>query len=110
MNNELKKFYLRFVEKYSINNKKLEEFLNLVKEKSVFIDDTEERILYDKEIINYKENFQVDMDVILLVDIGNNDFVAFNLNENKFQLFNIVDKIFFQDVDIDKYINKLKEF
>ena len=110
MNNELKKFYLRFVEKYSINNKKLEEFLNLVKEKSVFIDDTEERILYDKEIINYKNNLQINMDIILLVDIGNNDFVAFNLNENKFQLFNIVDKIFFQDVDIDKYINKLKEF
>lgn len=110
MNNELKKFYLRFVEKYSINNKKLEEFLNLVKEKSVFIDDTEERILYDKEIINYKNNLQIDMDIILLVDIGNNDYVAFNLNENKFQLFNIVDKIFFQDVDIDKYINKLKEF
>ena len=110
MNNELIDFYLRFVEKYSINNKKLEEFLNLVKEKSVFIDDTEERILYDKEIINYKNNLQINMDIILLVDIGNNDFVAFNLNENKFQLFNIVDKIFFQDVDIDKYINKLKEF
>lgn len=110
MNNKLKDFYLSFAEKYSLCNRKLEEFLSLIKENSVFIDDTEERILYDQEIINYKEKFQVDMDVILLVDIGNNDFVAFNLNENKFQLFNIVDKVFFQDVDIDKYLNKLKEY
>ena len=110
MNNELKNFYLSVARKYSLCNSKLEEFLSLIKEKSVFIDDMEERILYDKEIINYKENFQVDLDVILLVDIGNNDFVAFNLNENKFQLFNVVDKIFFQDVDIDKYLKKLKEY
>ena len=68
----------------------------------------EERILSPKEIVNYKKNLLIDIDVILLVDIGCNDYVAFNLEQNKFKIFNIVDEIFFCNVDINKYIEILK--
>lgn len=55
------------------------------------------RALSLDEIINAKENFQVDFpkkQVIPLFDLCDNDFIVYHVNENKWSIMNITDSIF----------------
>ena len=67
---------------------------------TVFYDDKEVlRGLSNSEILNATEDLQVDLickSLLPVFDTGDNDFIVFDLSENCWYLFNIVDEVKFK--------------
>ncbi len=72
----------------------------------IFLDDY--RVLSFSEIIEPENWVGIDfnkLEIIPLIDCGNNDFIVFHFNTAKWSLFNIVDKCSFLEKDtIDELI------
>lgn len=97
------------MDKYSsINNKELQEILKYVEEEPVFLS-SEMRLLSKEEILNYKEELSVEMDnIIPLIDLYDNNFLIYNINEDVFEKINIVDETVFGKTNtIENYLNLL---
>lgn len=107
--NELEKYYLNLKEKYDIKNEQLDEILKYITDHRIFFDDTEEALLYDKEVINYKDELDIEADIIPIIDMNDNDYIVFDLISKKFQKFYIVEEMFWADANIQEYIDRLKE-
>lgn len=90
-------------------NNELKQLLKLVKEETIFFDDNK-RLLSKNEIINYKEDLNISIDIIPLIDLGDNIFLVYNPNENKFQKCDISEEILYNNIlSIEKYINQIYE-
>ena len=92
-----------------IENEELKKILEFVKEEPLFFGD-EKRLLSESEIINYKDELNIDLDedIIPLIDLYDNNFLIYNIEKNKFQIMDISNDIFWKDVDsIQKYINEI---
>ena len=96
----------------SINNNELQEILKYVGDEPVFFCNGEMRLLSKEEIINYKKELNIEMDnIIPLIDLYDNDFLIYNINENVFEKLNIVDGTIFGKINtIEKYLKSLKEY
>lgn len=95
----------------NINNNELQEILKYVEDEPVFFYD-EMRLLSKEEIINYKKELNIEMDnIIPLIDLYDNNFLIYNINENVFEKLNIVDKTIFGKINsIEEYLKLLKEY
>ena len=95
----------------SIKNKELHEILKYVKAEPIFFSEGM-RLLSEEEIINYKEELDIVFNnIIPLIDLYDNDFLIYNINETAFEKLNIVDGTFFGKTDtIKKYLELLKEY
>ena len=94
-----------------IENEELQEILKFVKEEPLFFGD-EKRLLSKSEIINYKDELNIDLneDIIPLIDLYDNNFLIYNISKNKFQMMDISDDIIWKDVDsIHNYINEIAQ-
>ena len=94
-----------------IKNEELQKILKFVEEVPIFFGE-EKRLLSKSEIVNYKEEFDIDLDVdiIPLIDLYDNNFLIYNISENKFQIMDISDDIIWKDIDsIQNYINEIAQ-
>lgn len=58
------------------------------------------RVLSQKEVLNATNDLQVDflkINIIPIIDSGDNDFICYDLGLNKWYKFNIVDQIKFKE-------------
>lgn len=95
---------------YEIDNVKLKEILKYVTKEPIFFSE-ECRLLSKDEILNYKDELNIDLEIIPLIDLYNNNFLTYNIKENKFQLLDISSNEFWKDVvSIEQYIEQLKEY
>ena len=95
----------------NIDNNELQEILKYVEEEPIFFYD-EMRLLSKEEIINYKEELNVEMDnIIPLIDLYDNDFLVYNIAENVFGKLSIDDETFFERTNsIENYLKLLREY
>ncbi len=95
----------------NIDNTELQEILKYVKDEPIFFYD-EMRLLSEDEIVNYKEELNIEMDnIIPLIDLYDNDFLIYNINENVFEKLNIEEEITFGKINsIEEYLKLLKEY
>jgi hypothetical protein len=74
--------------------------VSLIESKAVFYDDRDIlRSLSDCEILTASEDLSMDFvgkSLLPLFDIGDNDFIVFDLSENCWYLFNIADEVKFK--------------
>lgn len=94
-----------------IENEELQAILKYVKDEPLFFGE-EKRLLSKGEITNYKNEFNIDidMDIIPLIDLYDNNFLIYNIAENKFQMMDISDDTFWKDVaSIRDYINEIAQ-
>ena len=100
------------MEKYEkIENQELQELLKYVKDEPLFFGE-EKRLLSKSEIANYKNEFSIniDVDIIPLIDLYNNNFLIYNIVENKFQIVDLSDDTIWKNVDsIRDYISKIAQ-
>ena len=102
----------RYEEYREIKNEELQEILKFVTEEPIFFGD-EKRLLSKSEIINYKDELNIDLneDIIPLIDLCDNNFLIYNISKNKFQMMDISDDIIWKDVDsIHNYINEIYSY
>lgn len=93
-----------------INNQELNEIINFVKDSPVFFADNTKRLLSMEEILNYKTELNINIDIIPLVDEGDNSFLIFNKKENKFQMCDISSELCYKNIEnIKKYLELLEE-
>lgn len=70
-------------------NNELKEILKLVKEDVVFLGENK-RLLSKGEIENYKEELAITIDIIPLIDIGDNIFIVYDNSDEKFKKCNTI--------------------
>lgn len=95
-----------------IENEELQEILKYVKDEPLFFGE-EKRLLSKSEIINYKNEFNIniDVDIIPLIDLYDNNFLIYNIAENKFQMLDISDDKIWKNVDsISNYISEIAQY
>ena len=93
-----------------IENLELKTILAFVKDEPIFFDD-EKRLLSKHEILNYKVELKMDLDIIPLIDLYDNNYLIYNIQENKFQLFDISEEIIWKNVrSIISYINLIRRY
>lgn len=94
-----------------INNKELKTILNYVDNDSIFFND-DMRLLSKDEIENFEE--QCDCKIgkyIPLIDVYDNNFIVYDLDNDNFLLYNIVDEISFnKNFDIKNIIDKMNKY
>ena len=107
--------FLKNAEKTAINSenvKKVEEiystslddFLSKVvsmNSESIFIENAGRRLSF-YEILNSDDEYGTEFvseHIIPIFDLGDNDFLGFNYKENKWEIYNIVDKCVFDTKD-----------
>ena len=94
----------------NIANNELQEILKYVGDEPLFFYD-EMRLLSKDEILNYQEELNIKMDnIIPLIDLYDNNFLIYNINENVFEKMNIVDETIFDKTNtIENYLKLLQE-
>ena len=93
-----------------INNTELNEIISLVREQPIFFDNNTKRLLSMDEILNYKTELNINIEIIPLVDEGDNSFLVFNEKENKFQMCDISSELCYKNIEnIKKYLELLEE-
>lgn len=94
----------------NIANNELQEILKYVGDEPLFFYD-EMRLLSKDEILNYQEELNIKMDnIIPLIDLYDNNFLIYNINENVFEKLNIVDETIFGKTNtIENYLKLLQE-
>lgn len=96
--------------RYGKDNAELKEILTYVTKEPIFFGE-ECRLLSEDEMLNYKDELNTGLEIIPLVDLYDNDFLVYNIKENKFQLLDISSDEFWKDVvSINQYIEQLREF
>lgn len=98
-----------FDEFLKIDNKDLQKILCFVKEEPIFFG-FDKRLLSKPEIINYKNEFNINKDdIIPLVDLYDNEFLIYDIKINRFFIMDISDN-FCRDIEsIEIYINLLSD-
>lgn len=93
-----------------IKNEEVQKILKYVKNEPIFFGDNM-RLLSEEEIINYKRELGLEIDNILpLIDLNDNNFLIYKLDENTFEKLNIVDGTFFCKIDsIENYLDLLAQ-
>ena len=90
-------------------NNELKEILKLVKEDVVFLGENK-RLLSKGEIENYKEELAITIDIIPLIDLGDNIFIVYDNSDEKFKKCNISEEILYGEIhSIEKYIEQIYE-
>ena len=95
-----------------IDNEELQEILKYVKDEPLFFGE-EKRLLSKSEIANYKNEFNIniDVDIIPLIDLYDNNFLIYKIAENKFQMLDISDDKIWKNVDsISNYISEIAQY
>lgn len=107
-----KKEYLLLLEKGSINSSRIQEVQKIYKnelpeiikkivsysENSIFFDDGY-RVLSFQEIIDAEHDLHIgfaEMNIIPIMDCGENDFIVYHLKSNMWSKFNIIDESVFK--------------
>lgn len=94
------------------DNKELKEIMNYVKEEPVFflVNGNECSLLSKEEINDYKTYLQTNIDnIVPLIDLMDNNFIVYVIEENNFKMLNITDDILYKNVDdINSYIEMIK--
>lgn len=104
----MKKELEQLLNRKEIKNENLHKILSYVMEEPIFFD-TEKRLLSLDEILNYKEYFTCNLDVIPLIDTYDNDFLVYVVGENQFRLLHITTGDFFGGIpDIREYLKLLE--
>ena len=90
----------------SINNNEFKKIIKMVKNEPIFFDNDDKRLQSRDEIINYKEELHINIDIIPLIDVGDNDFIIYN----EFQMCNVSNEMIYKDIEsIEKYIKLLED-
>lgn len=107
MNNK-EKTLVEFNKLFDIDNDNLKTILSHMKTESIFFKN-EQRLLSIEELLNYKEELNINIDhIIPLIDLYDNNFLIYNIKNDKFQILDISDD-FIYDVDsIQKYMDNFK--
>lgn len=94
-----------------IRNNELQEILKYVGSDPVFIGE-EMRLLSDGEIVNYKEELNLETDnIIPLIDLYDNIFLVYNIGEDVFEKLSISDETTFgKTKTIKNYLKLLKQY
>lgn len=106
--NELKEFISQ--NWFDLNlNAELNDILEYVdKKRPIFFDD-DKRLLSSDEIINYKKDLQISLDIIPLVDLQDNNFLVFDISAQKFKLCDISEEEMYKEIpSIKNYIELIK--
>lgn len=95
----------------NIHNNELQEILGFVGDEPIFFND-EMRLLTREEILNYKDEFNIEKDdIIPLIDLFDNDFLIYDIKEEIFSMMNIVDESMFSKMNtIEEYLELLKNY
>lgn len=87
----------------------LKELLEFCKEEPIFFGEGK-RLLSISEIINSKAEMNLEKDIIPIIDLQDNDFVGYDIQNKKFVKYYIVDEEPWENLEsIQIYINMLKE-
>lgn len=113
-NNQRQTLYDFILSKYPTinkNNNELKRILSICKIEPIFIKGKEIRFLSLEEVINYKKCLNIDKEnIIPLIDLYDNDFLIYDINQNKFAKIYIADEQIYQYVDsIQEYIDLFDE-
>lgn len=104
----MKKEFVEIINR--ISNSELNEILNYCKDESIFFD-KETRLLSISEIINYKEELKIKMDIIPIIDIYDNNYIVFDITNNQFAMMDISEEVIFKKLEsIEEYIEKVKQY
>jgi len=97
------------LEKYKkIENQKLNRILEKIKTEPIFLE--EKRLLSESEVINAKEELNIETDnVIVLVDCYNNEFLIFDISDNSFKMYSVDDNLIYHPKSIDSILKELIE-
>lgn len=107
MNNQIKDFSDKFGIKRIEGE--LNEVLSLCKDGPIFFSE-EKRLLSISEILNSKEEMQLEKDIIPIIDLYDNDFVGYDISSKEFVKFNISNELVFKKLEsIREYIDLLKK-
>lgn len=91
------------------NNKELKKIISFVKEESIFFDE-DKRLLSRDEIINYKEQLYLNIDIIPLIDCCDNSFLVYNPNSETFEMCDVSSGTLYKDIkSIENYIKLLEK-
>lgn len=65
-----------------------------------------------REIENFENEYQCKIDgIIPLIDVSDNDFIVYICDKNAFGMYNIVDKLLFnEDYDVTEIIKQLENY
>lgn len=65
-----------------------------------------------REIENFENEYQCKIDEIIpLIDVSDNDFIVYICDKNAFGMYNIVDKLLFnEDYDVTEIIKQLENY
>jgi len=97
------------IDKNDINNAELIEVINFVKEETIFVEENI-RLLSKDEIINYKKELNTEKELIPIIDLYDNNYLVFNLENGKFQILDISADEYWKELSsIKNYIEFLKE-
>ena len=93
----------------SNKNSELQELLGLVQEEPIFLKDNK-RVLSKSKIENYKEDLNITIDMIPLIDLGDNIFIVFDNKENKFKKCDISEETIYGNIfEIEKFTEQIYE-
>jgi len=96
-------------EKNAIDNDDLKQMIKWIKDEPIFFDE-EKRLLSKSEILNYKEELTINIECIPLIDLFDNNYVIYNIEDKEFQIFDISDNsIVKRGISIDNYIELIRE-
>lgn len=104
------KMLKKIIEENNLNNSELLEIINYISNKPKFINDELRLLSYD-EVLNYNEELLIEIkNIIPLIDLYDNNFIIFNISENKFQIIDISTEEIYSNLDsIKKYIEIIKK-
>lgn len=90
-------------------NYDLKELLQIVQEEPIFFDDNK-RLLSKGEIENYKKELNVNIEMIPLIDLGDNIFIVFDNTEKKFRKCDVSEESIYGNIfTVEKYIEQIYE-
>lgn len=94
------------IQKYQ--NPQLEEIASFVGNQPIFFG-KDLRLLSQEEILNYREELEINDELIPLIDANDNNFIVFDIRRQVFCKYSIADSTFFDDLSgINKYLEALK--
>ena len=94
----------------NITNEELLKLVKYVKNEPIFISDNV-RLLSMDEILNYKEELKIDKSIIPLIDLCDNNFLAFDIVNKEFQMLDISDEQFWKKIDnVRKYVKLIGNY
>ncbi len=99
---------LNIIKENSITNEELLKLIKYVKDEPIFLLNNI-RLLSMDEILDYKEELKIDKSIIPLIDLCDNNFLVFDIENKEFQILDISDEQLWKKIDsIENYISMLE--